>query len=460
MWTPDTEPFRLDTQALNVVTLPASERTGLNALTKMNINRSLVLVSFLVVGSVVAADWPQYRGSHSDGSSAEKISKNWPEAGLKPVWKVALTDGFSSFSSGAGKVFTLVSRPFDGVKRETVLALDAASGKELWTHVLGVSKFQGGGDSGTPENSGGDGPRVTPAFADGKVYALSAGLSLVALDAATGKPAWSKNLVEDHGAKNISWQNAASPVIDGDLVFVACGGEGQSLLGIHRTTGKVVWKGESDAITHATPVVATLHGQRQVIFFTQSGLVACNTSDGKPLWRYKFPFSTSTAASPVVSGDIVYCSAGYGVGSGAVQVAKGADGWTATELWRTPGNEICNHWSTPVVSDGYLYGMFSFKKYGSGPVKCIEIATGKEKWSQAGFGAGNMILVDGHLLALGDAGQLVLLKADPAGYRELARTRALAGKCWSTPIVSNGRIFVRSTKEGAAFDVAPAVTLK
>ena len=424
----------------------------------MKIHHALALISCLAAFSSIAADWPQYRGAHTDGSSAEKISKSWPDAGLTPVWKVALTDGFSSFSSGGGKVFTLISRPIEGVKRETVVALDAATGKEVWTHILGVSKFKGGGDSGAPENSGGDGPRVTPAYAGGKVYALSASLVLVALDEKTGKVAWTKNLVEEHGAKNITWENAASPVIDGDLVFVACGGEGQSLLGIDRNPGKTVWKGESDAITHATPVVATILGQRQVIFFTQSGLVGLKVTDGKVLWRSKFPYSTSTAASPVVSGDIVYCSAGYGVGSGAVRLSKESTGIVATELWRTPGNDLCNHWSTPVVLDGYLYGMFSFKKYGVGPIKCVEIATGKEKWSQAGFGPGNLILVDGHLIVLGDAGQLVLLKPDPAGYRELGRTRALTGKCWSTPIVSNGRIFVRSTKEGAAFDVSPAVT--
>ena len=237
-------------------------------------------------------------------------------------------------------------------------------------------------------------------------------------------------------------------------------GAGQALLGLNHTTGEVVWKGQDDAMTHATPVVADIAGQRQVIFFTQSGLASLAASNGKLLWRHKFPFSVSTAASPVVSGDIVYCSAGYGVGSSAVRVKTSGDSWEASELWRSNGNKICNHWSTPVVSGKHLYGMFSFKEYGSGPLKCVELETGKEVWAQAGFGPGNVILVDGNLLALSDAGEMVLVKPEVKAYHELARAKAVEGKCWSTPVVSNGKILVRSTKEGAAFQVGSAMSRK
>lgn len=410
------------------------------------------------MGTLQAEDWPQYRGARLDGSTSEKIAKSWPSTGPKVVWKVPLKDGFSSFSTGGGKAFTLVTRVADGVNRETVVALDAASGKEIWNYSVEVSKYDGGGDSGADDNKGGDGPRSTPAYADGKVYVLTLHLKLICLDAASGKAVWTRDLIQEHQGKDIHWQNAASPVLDGDLVFVGGGGAGQALMGVHRLSGKVIWKGEDDTITHATPVVATILGERQVIFFTQSGLVSLRTIDGALLWRYKFPFNVSTAASPVVSGDIVYCSAGYGVGSAAVRLTHPQTGWEATELWRQKGNKIANHWSTPVVKDGFLYGMFSFKEYGVGPLKCVELATGKERWAQAGFGPGNVILVDGALLVLGDAGQVVLVKADPGQYSELGRFQAVQGKCWSTPIVSNGRILVRSTKEAAALDSSGAVS--
>jgi outer membrane protein assembly factor BamB len=260
--------------------------------------------------------------------------------------------------------------------------------------------------------------------------------------------------MKEHAAKNIHWENAASPLIDGDLLFVAGGGPGEALLGFDKKTGKVIWKGQSDQMTHATPIAATILGKRQIIFFTQTGLVSVQPEDGKPLWRYNFRYSTSTAASPIAAGDIVYCSAGYDVGSGAVRISKDGNKWKAEEIWRVTGNSICNHWSTPVYRDGYLYGMFGFKQHKTGPVKCVELATGKEMWAQPGFGPGNLIMVDNHLLVLSDAGDLVLVDPSPSSYKEVTRAHVVNGKCWSTPVISGGRIYARSAAESVCLDVS------
>jgi outer membrane protein assembly factor BamB len=217
----------------------------------------------------------------------------------------------------------------------------------------------------------------------------------------------------------------------------------------------VAWKAHDEKMTHATPVAATILGQRQVIFFTQSGLVSVRPGDGSPLWRHPFRYSTSTAASPVVSGDIVYCAAGYGVGAGAVRISSKGSAMQATELWRSTGNQpVANHWSTPVAHDGHLYGMFSFKEYGSGPLKCVNLETGKVVWEKEGFGAGNVILAGKQVVALADDGQIVLVEASPKAYTELARAKVVGGKCWSTPVLDGGRLFVRSTTEAVALDVA------
>ncbi|MGV3533706.1 MAG: alcohol dehydrogenase, partial [Chthoniobacteraceae bacterium] len=117
---------------------------------------------------------------------------------------------------------------------------------------------------------------------------------------------------------------------------------------------------------------------------------------------------------------------------------------------KTGNKPLANHWSTPVVKDGHMYGMFQFKEYGDGPVKCVDIATGDVKWEKAGFGPGNVILAGDKVLALSDKGELVLIAADPAGYKELARADVLDGKCWTTPVLANGRIYARSTKEAVA----------
>ena len=106
-----------------------------------------------------------------------------------------------------------------------------------------------------------------------------------------------------------------------------------------------------------------------------------------------------------------------------------------------------------MLKDGYLYGMFQFKEYGTGAMKCVEIATGKEIWSKPNFGPGNVILVGNKIIVLSDRGQVVLVEASPAAYNELARTQAVAGKCWSAPSLSGGRLYVRSTKEGASLEL-------
>ncbi len=425
----------------------------------MTAKTNIFLIAAFLIGTlsptVWGADWTQYRGPNHDGASGEKILKNWPANGPRELWKTPLKDGFSSFAVGGGKAFTLVKRSVDGAEQEVCVALDAKSGKEIWAAPLGIAKYEGGGDSGAPDNKGGDGPRSTPAFDDGHVYTLSARLVLKCLDAADGREIWSKDLVKENEGKLIMWENAASPVIDGDLIFVAGGGAGQALLAFDKKDGHVVWKGQDDTMTHSTPVIVTILGERQVIFFTQKGLVSLAAKTGDVLWRYPFRYATSTAMTPIVYGDMVYCSAGYGVGASACKITKSGSGFEASRLWFEPANVLNNHWSTPVCKDGYLYGLFGFKEFGRAPMKCVEMATGKVLWSKEGFGPGGCTLLDGHVLVLSDTGDLVLVKATTAAYQEVARTHALSGKCWSAPCVSNGHIYARSTKEGICLDVSP-----
>ena len=402
-----------------------------------------------------AVEWQQYRGPAGDGVSPDKIVLPMGGAAPKQIWKVPSEGGFSSFTVADGRAFTLSLKEADGAKQESLVAFDAKTGKELWFAPLNFAKYGGGGDSGTPDNKGGDGPRSTPTTDGTHVYALSSQLSLRCFDAATGKIVWTRDLLKENAGRNIHWENAASPLLEGALLYMAGGGPGESIVAINPKDGAVVWKAFDEMMTHATPVATTILGQRQIIFFLQSGLLAVEPETGKELWRYAFEYKTSTAASPVVSGDIVYCSAGYGVGAGAVRVAKEGDTWKATEIYRIRGNKpLANHWSTPVVKDGYLYGMFQFKEYGNGPVKCVDIKTGEVKWEQPGFGPGQVILTGDRVLALADNGELVAFEAKPAAYKELARFKVLDGKCWTTPIVSNGQVFARSTKEAVCLDVS------
>ena len=412
----------------------------------------------LALGAVgMAADWNQFRGPQTAGISPETIRTDWAAHPLKCLWRVPTATGFSSFTVGDGKVFTVVARSVDGGLAEVCVALDAATGKELWATPTGIAKYSGGGDSGMPDNKGGDGPRSTPAVSGGRVFVYSSTLVLHCLDAATGKPLWKQDIIASFGGRNIAWQSAMSPVLEGDFVYVAGGGAGQSMLAFKPATGDLAWKSGDGAITHATPAVATIQGVRQIIYFLQTGLVAVEAASGQPLWKFHFPYLTSTACSPVVVGDVVFCTAGYDIGGAACPVTQNGGEFAAKELWRIKGNkDVADLWSTPVLKDGFLYGMISFKRFGVGPLKCVDPRTGAVRWEKPDFGAGQVILAGKHLVALTDDGQLVLIDPVPEAYKEIARFKALAGKCWSTPALCNGRLYVRSPKEGACFDVGTA----
>ena len=416
--------------------------------------RTSLCILFAAAGTVFAS-WPQYHGPNFNRTlSSNAFGPAELSGDLKEVWSVEAHKGFSSFAVADALAATQVARSIGGVEQETLVVFDAATGRERWAKPLGFLKYgHDGGNSGAPGNRGGDGPRSTPAIDGDRVYVINSDLVLFCFNLSDGKMQWSRDILREHDGKNITWKNAASPVIEDDLIFMAGGGGDQALLAIDKHTGEVKWKRESDRMTHATPVIATIHGLKQVIFFTQEGLVSCDLPTGLVLWRQDFPFNVSTAASPVVAGDIVYCSAGYGVGGGAYRISRNGTEFEVTELWRRRGDEpVANHWSTPVYHDGHLYGMFSFKKYGDGPIKCVELATGEVKWEQEGFGAGNVTLAGDRLVALGDSGQLAVIEATPEGYRELFQEDVLDGKCWSSPTLANGRIYVRSTTEGKCLE--------
>jgi len=197
--------------------------------------------------------------------------------------------------------------------------------------------------------------------------------------------------------------------------------------------------------------------------------VSVSADEGKELWRGKFPYKVSTAASPIIGtgkdDGLVYCTAGYNVGSACFKVAKKGDSFAAEQKWfqnyeGAKGSNV-NHWSTPVYHDGYVYGIFGFKDFAGGgrgsggPVRCMELATGKFTWSQPGFGSGGgTIYVDGHILVQGDAGRLALIEATPTAYKEKAEFTLPGEKFWCASIVANGKLYARSRSEAFCIDLS------
>jgi len=412
---------------------------------------AFLMVLFLTL-QAQATDWRQFRGNAQDGNSDELL-ESWPGQGPQIIWKVPLTGGFSSFSIQDGKAYTLVKRTIAGESKEVCIALDAATGKELWASPVDNANYDSGGDAGTSTNSGGDGPRTTPTIDGSSLLVTTSHLKLYSLASTSGRTNWMIDLETQYGANNISWQNAASPLVEGDAIFLNVSSSTNSLVALNKLDGSLLWKAHKEKMTHATPVPATIQGVRQIIYFNQSGLMAVSPSTGKQLWKYAFSYSTSSGASPVVCEDMVYCSAAYSRGAAVIKISKVNETFQVKELWKK-SNALMNHWSTPIAHHGYLYGLYGDGKYGSAPLKCVEMATGLERWSVGGFGMGGIIQVSGKLLVLSDFGDVVMVNATPEAYQELGRWRAVTGKCWNAPALSNGRLYVRSTKEGVCAQFA------
>ncbi len=413
--------------------------------------RIAVTIPLLASSGAFGGDWPQFRGPNGDGTSTERILKAWPSGGPARVWKRAaaekiITDGFSSFAVSQGIAYTMVTRSFDGVPMEVCLALNADTGAELWTTPLEPADYTSGAGTG-------DGPRSTPTVVGDRVLAFSCRMVLTCMDAANGNVLWRKDLPAEYSSSVIDWENAAAPVVEDELIYVNCNASTRSLLALRVSDGSEAWRAQNERMTHASPVAATILGVRQIIFLTQSGLISIVPKTGALLWRYTFGYSTSTAASPVVAGDVVYCSASYGVGAAAVQLTKSGSTFSVHQLWRMK-NALENHWTTPVHYQGFLYGLYGAASPGQNPLKCVNIMTGEEVWSHSGFGPGGVLLVDGTLMVLSDKGVLVLVEPDPTQYKEIARTQAVTGKSWNVPAVSNGRVYVRSINEAACLDLS------
>jgi outer membrane protein assembly factor BamB len=407
-----------------------------------------------------ASDWPGFRGPNHDGISPDRLNRHWTGSVTNPVWSVFLTNGITSLTTSGGRVFTQVAGGLDleGFPHtEYCVALDAANGAVLWaTEVehrpLPQYLYPNGGVGYD------DGPRSTPVVDGDSVYVLSSYLKLHRLNASNGAVIWTTNLPAGFGGSIIAWQNAASPVVDNGLVFVNANAGTQRLMALSTSDGTLAWRSQDERMTHATPVLASIHGVRQVVFATQNGLVALDPQTGTRLWRTNHPFSYSTSlgVSPLVHGNLVFVSGSYNMGSAVTRVNRTNDTWSTTLLWSNASQQ--SHWMTPVVHNGFLYGPI-----GSGstsPLLCIELATGALKWSVSNFGRGAVLKVGEHLLGLTERGALVLMEPNPAAYTELARFQAIrhfhadTNKCWNAPAVANGRVYVRSTAYAAAFDLS------
>jgi outer membrane protein assembly factor BamB len=369
------------------------------------------------------------------------------------LWKVPLSDGLSSFSVEKGRLFTMGERRVASGMREFCLALNAETGAELWAAEIGLADYPNGGVGSD------DGPRSTPTVDGDRVYVFGAYMDLVCLNAANGAEIWRRDLEGEFGSRRIPWQNAASPTLIGDLVFVNSNGRtNEHLIAFNKNYGTVVWKRGSYGMTHATPVQGLIGGVEQVIFLGQTALVSVAPMTGQVLWEFPLFYNyTSVAASPVVANDTVYISRAYAgslampqAGALVLQISSANGRLSPARKWERV-NALLNHWATPVYFEGHYYGIYGQDVLS---LRCIDAENGTVKWQLNDFGYGSVTLAQDKLLVLGDDGELALVDTNPDEYSELARIRPLTGKCWNNPALSDGRIYIRSTREAVALDVS------
>lgn len=383
-----------------------------------------------------SAYWTDFRGPARDGEYRERaIRTNWTRDGLTPVWREPVGAGYASMVVARGRIFTIEQRG----AREVVAAYDLATGRELWTT---------GWDAAFREMMGGDGPRATPTWFDGRVYALGAQGEFRCLDEATGRTIWRTNILEDAGATNLQWGMAASPLVVDDTVVVLPGGtSGQSVVAYDRQSGKRAWAALDDRAGYSSPMLVTLAGVRQIVVFTASRVAGLTPGRGEVLWS--FPWTTQfdvNASQPVIVGDNrVFISTGYGTGAAMIEIAPNGGALAARELWRT--NRMKNQFTTTVYHDGFLYGL------DESILACLDAATGDLKWKGGRYGYGQVMLVSGHLVVLGEQGDLALVRATPEKHDEIVRFPVLEGKTWSHPAMADGYLLIRNINEMAAFNL-------
>jgi outer membrane protein assembly factor BamB len=417
---------------------PASAtQPAANANSNSNSNEARADVAAKPTAKSTRNYWTDYRGPARDGHYDESnILTQWPAEGLPMLWKQPIGGGYASFVVAEGLAFTIEQRRH----QEVVAAYDVETGRELWTQ---------GWDAEFIESMGGDGPRATPTWEAGRLYALGAAGDLRCLEAKTGKLIWSKNILTDNGAQNLPWGMSGAPLIVDDKVIVLPGGtSGKSVAAYNKLTGAPVWKSLNDRQAYTSPMLVTLAGKQQIIMVSASRVVGLEVGDGSLLWEY--PWNTDmgiNAAQPIViDKNHFFISSGYGKGAGLVEVSSNGSSFTARKVWEN--NLMKNKFNSPVLYNGYVYGL------DEGILTCLNVETGERKWKGGRYGYGQVILASGHLVVITDQGELVLVKATPDQYTEVAKFSAIEGKTWNYPAIAGGRLLVRNQTQMACFNLS------
>ena len=411
----------------------------------------LLLAALAAIAPAAAADWPTFRGADRTGVAADTdLLETWPAEGPPLVWKAeGAGRGYSSPAIAGERIYTLGDGLSTAADADEYLScFDRGTGRQLWKTKTGQPWNEG------PESW--QSSRSTPTVDGDAVYVLTPHGQLVACGTADGRELFRVDLKARFGGrKGDGWGYSESVLIDGRRLVCTPGGEQATLVALDKKTGETIWvcavPGDRGA-GHASIVKATLAGKTIYVQTTASGALGVAAADGRALWTYPIEATTAVIPTPIVRGDLVFFSAGYGRGGALLRQVPG-NPVTIQEVYGLK-KELANKHGGIVLVGDHLYGGMDDQAI---PF-CAELATGRIVWKHRGSGKDSMAVAaaDGHLYARYADGTMALLKADPAGYAEAA-SFTIPGSgdrpSWAHPVIVDGRLYLREGDAILCYDI-------
>ena len=404
---------------------------------------SALSATLLVCISIATGgDWPQFRGPDRSNISPEtQLLRSWGPNGPKILWKTPVCEGYAGAAVKDGRVYL---NDYDNQKKEhLVRCISIADGKDLWRWSYAVEVRPNHGIT-----------RTVPAIGNKLVFSLDPKCRFHALDAKTGKLVWQKNLVQEYKATIPGWYAGQNPLIDGNLVLLATGGDAL-VVAFDQATGKEVWRTPNpgkELMSHSSLMPATIGGVKQYLYLSMKNLMGIAAADGQLLWSAPFTARIVAVPSPVSIGDgRIFVTSGYEAGSAMYQVEKAGTGFTARKLFALTSTQFNSEAQTPILFQNHLFAVSSKTR---GRFTCLGL-DGKVVWqspvvsgdaeASRTFDLGGFLLADGLFYILdGRTGMLRLVEANAKEYKELAAAQILHGEdVWGPLALSDGRLIIR-----------------
>lgn len=393
---------------------------------------AILLLALIFPVTVSAGDWPQWLGPQRNGAVDATIAP-WTAA-LEVLWRQPVGEGHSSPIVADGKVF--LHHRTVGKDEEVVTAWDT-SGKQLWQSSYARAPYT---------NMFGNGPRATPAWAEGKLYTFGVTGLLSCWDSSSGKEVWQQNLLEKFDAKNLYFGTSTSPMISGKTLFTMPGGKDGSVVALNAADGKVLWKSGADAASYASPMMTKVGEKELVVFLTAQGVVGIDAGSGKEYWKVPLKdLLNESSTTPVRVGDMLFASS-VTTGSIGIQLDGSGQMPSAKQVWKNP--KISCYFGTPVEFDGLLYAVTGRVVNPTAVLNCIDPKTGEVRWSKPGVGTyhASLLRTKDKLLMLEEKGDLVMLQPGGEKYEEVCRAK-LCGTTWAHAAWADGVVYIRDAKE-------------